>query len=267
MQQTIVQENRSLRFGSGKFEVGDDIGSLVNLGAMRGINFSESWDKIEIESDNAGRVTAAIRNQRAALAGDLMEINLVNLYELRGGIDNYVATPGTLVGGAAQLVAQGNWGFNDFIKIENQNHDGTAITVNSVTGSVDGALTVDNDYYVGQNEDKEWGIFVADGLTATTEGQNLTINYDYTPAASRKFTSGGRVTINPKVVRVTNTNAEGKIFRITVFKATVEEGISIELQSDESGEVATTPINLVGTLDDSRAVGEQLFEIYDEQTA
>lgn len=265
--QTTVQDSKTIRVGGGKFEVGDDVGSLVNLGAMNGITFTESWERDKFSINNVAPWYGPLKNHEAGLAGDLVEINLEKLSNLRGGIDNYSTVAGTLVSGATQTVTSGSWNFNDFIKIENQNGDGSAITVNSVTGGTDGLLTANDDYYVGKNENGEYGIFVLDGITATTESQDLTINYDYTPAVAKVLKSGGKTTISPKVVRVTNTDENGKIFRITVFKASVNEGITIELQSDDSGDFAVTPINLVGVIDDTRTAGEQLFELWDEQSA
>ena len=49
-------------------------------------------------------------------------------------------------------------------------------------------------------------------------------------------------------------------------KARNQEGINIEFPSDQSGEVASCPINLQGEVDANRDVGAQLFEILDEQS-
>ena len=266
MQQTTIQNSKTLRFGSGIVEGGDDVGSLVNFGSMTGIQFQETWDALMVESDNAGQEEIGKINQKAAILGNLQEINLTNLNDLRGGIDNFENIAGILVSAESQIIASGDWGFNDFIKFEHQNGDGSAVIVNSVTGGIDGLLTVDDDYFAGKNENGEYGIFVVDGIAAVTEGQSLTINYDYTPNAAVKLSSGGKTTINPKVIRITNTNELGKKFQITIFKARNQDAINIEFPADTSGTVASTPINLQGSLDKARTVGEQLFSILDEQS-
>jgi hypothetical protein len=89
--------------------------------------------------------------------------------------------------------------------------------------------------------------------------------YTYTPAASKTLTSGGKLTISPKVVRITNTDANSKVFRITVYKASNAQGITLELVSDDSEDPNVVPIKLEGVLDVTRTAGDQLFEIYDEQ--
>lgn len=266
MSQTTIQRPGAIKLGSAKVEVGDDIGSLKNLGALRGISLAESWDKVEVESDNAGVIKEYMKNQRVAITAQLIEIDLEMLNEIRGGIDSYSTVPGTLVEDHSQIIMSGDWGYNDFIELEHQNGDNAQITPDSVTGSVDGALVEDTDYYVGMNERGESGIFIIDSATVTTEAQNITIVYDYTPAVSKKLTSGGKKTINPKVVRLTNEDENGKKLQVTVYYASIEEGITFEFPSDEAEDVMITPINLVGKVDVDRTVGDQLYEIVDEQS-
>lgn len=265
MKQTTVQESRSIRFGSGKFEVGETEEAMVDLGAMRDIQFEEMWDNVRVQSDNAGTISVGIRNHQAALQGNLMEINLENLALIRGGLDEYSAEEGSLVEDAEQVIAAGSWEFGKFIKIKNQNYDGGEITINSVVGNATPYLLGD-DYIKVQDSSGNWGIIVLDTLT-TDIGHHLTINYDYTPAAMKVLESGGKMSIEPRVVRVTNYDEEGKMFRITVFKAEVENGISIDLPSDDDEDPAMTEIRLLGDVDETKDVGKQLFKIEDEQTA
>lgn len=181
---TTVQQKNSIRFGSAKFEVGESEESLVDLGAMRGVAFEESWDEIQVSSDNAGIIVAGIKNHKVSLKGDLMEINLKTLATIRGGIDKYEEVP-------------------------------------------------------------------ADEL-----GQKK---------AAVKLLSGGVSTFTPRVARITNYNDAGEEFRITVFKANTATGLNIAFPGADDEDPAMTPIEMTGTNDTSRAIGEQLFEIYDEQ--
>jgi hypothetical protein len=271
MSQTTVQRSGAIKLGSAKVEVGDDVGSLKNLGAMRGVTLSESWDKIEVESDNAGTVKEYIKNQRVAITGNLMEIDLEILDEIRGGIDDYSTTENSKVEDHDQTVASGAWAFDEFILLEHQNADGTVPQIDTqgypdVSGSVDGALAHGTDYFIVKNGEGKWGIIVIDSATVTTEAQVLTISYDYTPAASKNLSSGGLKTINPKVVRLTNTDENDKKLQVTVYYAFVEEGITLEFPSDEAEDVMISPINLVGKVDVDRTAGDQLYEIIDEQS-
>lgn len=181
---TKVQQSNTIRFGSAKFEVGEDEENLVDLGAMRGVEFEESWDEMRVMSDNAGVIVTGMMNQQATIRGELMEINLRNLAILRGGID----------------------------KLEEIEEEGDQ-------------------------------------------------------KAAIRLLSGGYSTFQPRVVRITNFNEKNEAFSITVFKATTAEGLSITFPGAEDEDPAITPIEMTGTNDVNRDVGEQLFEILDEQGA
>lgn len=179
---TTVQQSNTIRFGSAKFEVGETENDLVDLGAMRGVEFEETWDEMRVMSDNAGVIVVGMQNQQAILRGDLMEINLKNLALLRGGID----------------------------KIE------------EIQGS---------------------------------EGKKAAI----------RLLSGGYSTFEPRVVKITNYNEQDEEFSITIFKATTNSGINITFPGSDDEDPAMTPIEMTGTNDTSRNVGEQLFVIEDQQ--
>jgi len=94
--QTVIQQANKIQFGSGKFEISQDDGvSWIDLGAMRGIVFSEVWEEVRVMSDNAGEVKVGIKNHYASLSGDLMELDLENLSIIRGGIDTFSEIAGT----------------------------------------------------------------------------------------------------------------------------------------------------------------------------
>lgn len=179
---TKVQQRSTIRFGSAKFEVGETEEELIDLGAMRGVEFEESWDEFRVNSDNAGVIVVGMQNQAAIIRGELMEINLKNLAMLRGGID----------------------------KIEE----------------------------------------VPEG-----EGQKAAI----------RLLSGGISTFQPRVVKITNYNEKDEEFSITVFKATTAQGINIAFPGADDEDPAMIPIEMSGTNDVDREVGEQLFVIEDQQ--
>lgn len=265
VKQTSVQKSRSIRFGSAKFEVSSDDITYVDYGAFRNVVFREEWDDVKVESDNAGRIKTAIANQIASIEGDLMEINLTNLNQMRGGIDLFTTQAGTPVAGATQTLLSGAWGYNDPEIVENQNSDLTQLTINSVTGGTDGLLVEDTDYFVGVNVRGETVITIIDSGTVTTEAQAMVIDYDYTPAATKTLKSGGLFTMADRFVRITNTDESGDDFVIKLFAATASEGIVIELQPDEGDDPAVTPIRMEGRQDEDLSEGEQLYEIVDGQ--
>ena len=262
--QTTVKNGNTIRFGSGKVEVGETENDLRDLGAMRDVQFEETWESVRVTSDNAGVIDAGIREHRAAIAGGLMEVDLENLHVIRGGLDKYEEETGDTEEDVEQKIESDYWSFDTFIPIEDQVSKKN-INIKSVEGN-DTSYTEgnDEDYIVTEDGKGNKGIIVFD--TETTDSEHkLTITYDYDPVKAKILKSGGRITLDERVARITNYDEDGKAFEITVFAATSEEGINIELQGDEEEDPAVLPIRLEGTPDGNRDKGEQLFKIRDEQ--
>jgi len=89
---------------------------------------------------------------------------------------------GVLVSGATQDIINPD-AYNKFIKIANQNYDGSAITINSVVGSTDWALVAGTDYELIQDGNGVYGIQLISGWAITILTQTFVINYDYTPSS------------------------------------------------------------------------------------
>ncbi len=266
MSQTTVQRQNAIRFGSAKFEIGDSIGALSNIGALRNVKAVESWDEVLVESGNAGVLLKKIKNQKLTLSADYLEPDMEALNIIRGGIDTYSTVAGVLVNNAIQTVLSGAWSYNTFIPFIYENGDGTAPNIDSVTGSTDGALVAETDYFLSQDAQGRWGIFVKDSVTVTTEAQNLVIQMDYTPAASKKLSSGGKFTIDAKVIRLTNTNEAGKTLVIVVYNAYNSKALELNFPDDNADDVMIVPLGLVAEVDASRSAGDQLYEITDQQS-
>ena len=126
--------------------------------------------------------------------------------------------PWTLVPNASQTVTSGNWIYNKFIKIENQNGNGSAIVVNSITATTDGLLVADTDYYIGTNASGDYGVFVIDSATVTTEAQDLVIDYNYTPSASSTFSYvNGTTKVKELYVELESIRPDGTIWERIFF--------------------------------------------------
>ena len=260
---TAVQQGNTITFGSGKLEVSPYGGAgYINLGAVRNIVFDETWKENKIMSDNAGVIKKSISEQQASLSCDLMELDLTNLNLIRGGIDTLTPVAAAPVVGHSYTVLAGSWALDKFIPLDHQMAAGTIITVTSVTPSIHAALVLDTEYSnVLVNNIS--GIIVTHSGVNTTE--NIVIVYTYTPAASKTLSSGGKYTITPIAVKVTNTNAAGEDFIIEIYKAANAAGITLKLEPDEGGDPNVIPIKLTGDLDVARSAGDMLFIITSEQ--
>ena len=247
MRQTAVQVPEALRKGSVRVLVGDNFSSLVDIGALRNANVNFLKEDQRIEFDNAPGLDYFVKGDRIQVTFDLAEINFDTVAVLDAGMINLTSVAGTEVSGAEQVIASGDWNYNTFIKIANQMGDGTTPTVNSVTGSTDGALAEDTDFYVGQNGQGEWGIFVIDSTDVTTLAQVLTVNYDYTPNASKKITSNASGRKTGKVMRIINEDNDGKLFKLDIEDGTNKAPISFDFAGDEEEEIAIQAVDFQGT--------------------
>lgn len=257
MAQTTIQKRDALRFGSVVLEVGPDFGSLVNLGAIRDMKFNHKGEQIEIKFDNTESIKYFKNGQKASLTFLLAEIDLTTFSLTDDGLVEVTNVAAAPVAGATQTIAANSVAEKQFVEIENQMGDGTAPTINSVTGATDGALAANNDYYLIKNAQGKWGIhFVLAGSTLTTMNQVFTINYDYTPNASKKMTFNDFGQKNEMVAKITNTNNDGKQFIIKFTNITNLKNLTMPFLADDADDVATIEMELEG----------YVLEVIDEQS-
>jgi hypothetical protein len=262
MAQTTVQNAGAIRFGSGKLEVGTSVGSLVDIGAIRSAVFKEEWEDVEVKSDNAGVVKVGIKEHVAYIEGDMMEVDLENLNTIRGGLDTYAPVAGTPVEVTNELHALSGTGF---VRLNFRNGAGTEVATISVKDISNNDAVRNTDYVIAVDASGFTCIARIAGSSVISDGETVKVNYTYTPNSSVTLKSGGKTAISDRVVRITNTDENGKKFQITLYKATVNEGQNIEFPADDGDDPAMPHLKMKGVLDVSRTAGDQLFEIYDEQ--
>lgn len=263
MAQTTVQHPETIRFGSGRLEIGKSLDSLVDVGALTGVHFThELGDKVTITSDNAGVILERAGTQTAKVEANLMEINLDTLAIYMGGVSKLKT-----VAGSQQTVTNEEHTLKGtkFIRLDHRMGDGNAVTIDSVKKKGGSAAVKDTDYVVAIDSDGYTCITRKSGSTVITDGSVVQVSYKYTPAAYKRLSFGGLQQLDAAVARITNYDSLGREFSITVYKATADSGIEIEFQADDADETDVVPITLVGTEDNSRAVGDQLFVIEDHQ--
>lgn len=220
--------------------------AFVRLASVRGLisNLDNTVNAVDIKADDTGTVFKGFLPEGRIEGSFLENANRDILKLLMGGSESSVA--GVLVAGASQVIAS-PFIANNFYEITNQNGSGAIIVVNSVTGSVDGALVANDDYHLVLDPDTgKYGIVlntVAGGVTITTLAQTITINYDYTPNASESVAFAISFTESPRlVVRITATDTTGlKTRKITIDDATFEGIYGMEfLDVVEAGDLTGT---------------------------
>ena len=263
MAQTTVQHPETIRFGSGRLEIGKSLDSLVDVGALTGVHFThELGDKVTITSDNAGVILERAGTQTAKVEANLMEINLDTLAVYMGGVSKLET-----VAGSQQTVTNEEHTLKGttFIRLDHRMSDGNAVTIDSIKKKGGSSAVEDTDYVVALDSDGYTCIARKSGSSVITDGSVVQVSYKYTPAAYKRLSFGGLQLLDAAVARITNYDSLGREFSITVYKATADSGIEIEFQADDADETDIVPITLVGTEDTSRAVGDQLFVIEDHQ--
>ena len=255
------------------FEISTDSGSTwLDVGVMEdGASFTFNYDKSELESGNAENPDPLAKNLTLAMApSPLWTWDTEAIEALGAGLFTRTVVAAAEVTGASQAVASGNWAYETGILIKNQMGDGTAPTINSVTGSIDSTLTLGTDYYL-VNGSGGWSIVVTDSVDVTTEAQTITIGYDYTPAASTVLTAGTTSKVllpfQCRFTHWTNDVLTTYDYRLTAYRVSPDSGglVFNKLGAKSSNDLDTWTIAMTAELDSGLADGSQLFRI--EQSA
>lgn len=268
--QTTVQDATKVRTGSAKIEARPYGGSTWHdLGAIEGLRYREVLDYGEINSDNAGNITGLVKDHYGEISFSMLEFNLHHITILRGGtgvsgdttgLDNYTETAGTPATNLAcicQLLATpGDRG--PILNASTLQPVYGITTIDFVKNvAEDTTYTAEADYLPFTDADGVMWI-VRNTAGDITSGQLLHVQVDYTPPASKAITTGGRTTINPIEVRLTNTNAAGKNHVAQFYKVRLTSGIDQPYNPDKEAKANGVAIALRAILDTSRSVGDQL---------
>lgn len=252
-------------------KIGDTVPGLVNLGVLKGdAQIVITYDKLKIQGSKAETLIDFIKNMKATGTFEMYQLHLPNIEELLDGAVSVSHVDGSKVDDHDQTIAADAYDFNEFIECEYQNADGSVLQIDTqgypdLSGSVDGALTHGDDYFITKNGEGKWGIIVVEaGTSATTMNQVFTLSYDYTPAESYTLDMGDNsAELVTKIVEFSKM-IDGKTFRARLWSATNEEGLTLAFPDSAGDEPLSLPVSLVGGLDTDRASGKQLIEIYDE---
>jgi hypothetical protein len=213
----------------------DALATWADMGLLAGgVVLTHNWEEELIDAGNAKKILKKIKNQTLGVAPSALWSQDTSIYEkLGGGVYNRTAVAGTIVNNASQVVAIG-WAYNKFIKIENQNGSGAIITPDSVTASTNGLLVANTDYYIGQNDRGEYGIFILDSATVTTLNQTITIVYDYTPSASSYITAGdSSIEMTDFALRLRHYTDDTETtydMEVIIYAATTDSGLSLNFK-------------------------------------
>ena len=143
--------------------------------------------------------------------------------------------------------------------------NGSIVTSVTVTDSTGTSAVQNTDFALFVGPDKYTYLARIAASMVLTSGEEAHVNYTYTPYSAVKLKVGGPSTISPRVIKLTNTNAEGKEFSILLYAARNQKGISLDFPSDEELKNYTPSFSLKALKDLGRAYNDQLYSINDEQ--
>lgn len=253
MPQTTIQKTPAIRKGAVKVEIGDSFASLVDIGALRKPVITSLAENQSIKFDNVNELKKFVNGKRMQMAFDLCEINLTNMAKLDAGLATLSTVAGTPVVVTAEAKGTG-WVVGKPIKISNKNGDNTVVASITVKGN-GSALILTTNYiiYVADGTNGELGYTYITPVTANATA--ITVDYTYTPNASKKLVFADSGTKTLKVMRISNTDENGKVFKIDIENATNFSAPVITFAGDDADDVAVLPISFQG----------DLVEIVDEQ--
>ena len=264
--QTITGTDQIV-FGDGiALEVSTDNGSTFdNVGVMAGgATAAYNYNKIETETGNGGTLPAKATKETLVLSPTaLLSWNPEVWAKFSNGLFTYTNIAGTPVAGGTQLVASGDWSFDNGILLTGQNGDGTEPTINSVTGSADGAGAAD-DFDLAKVAGG-WVLTPRDGTNFTTEVQTLTINSDYTPSAGKKITAGSSSTVLERfVVRFRHYTDDALTtwdHQLLIYGVDMDSGFTLGYKGANEDGVNDATVAFTANIDTTKSSGAQLFEM------
>lgn len=253
MPQTSIQKTPAIRKGAVKVEIGDDFASLVDIGALRKPVMTSLAENQSIKFDNVSELKKFVNGKRIQMAFDLCEINLTNMAKLDAGLVTLATVASAPVGVTGEAKGTG-WVVGKPIKLNYKNGANTIVASIVVKGNGSAlALTTNYVTYVGDGTNGELGYTYI--VPVTANATVITADYSYTPNASKKLTFADSGTKTLKVMRISNTDENGKVFKIDIENATNFSAPVITFAGDDADDVATLPITFQG----------DLVEIVDEQ--
>lgn len=258
--QTSVQNESAVRFGNGILAIGG-----VNIGALRDAKALITYKVAQFRAHNA-ILRPRKKIESVKLTAVLFELDLDNIATIDGhGILSNTAGSPTAVTG--EVLKTGAWTQGTPLKLANKDGDNTIVgSIVIKAGSTYGgssALTLNTDYrtYVGDGTNGELGYTYI--VPITSNSGNIYADYSYTPNTKKTITwSDVAKLIATYEATFTNTDENGKVFKVTLPEAYNSGNFDLTFASDDDVEkTAEMPIELTAYPDDTN----RLIYLEDEQ--
>jgi hypothetical protein len=233
---------------------------------MNGASYQINTETSQIIFDDVGIIRDEISKETIEItvsSGQVLNLELIE--DLTGGLYTYETVAGTPVSGATQTLTSGKWNLESAYLFENQNGDGTAPTVSSVVGATDGTLA-STDYDLVKLEGAGWSIVLKTGGNITTESQDITITYDYTPAQKRILKRGGMKVIHPielafQTIAPNQDTGQDEFITFYFYRASSDGNLGHGFSPETSSEPISMDLKFTAFPDVNRPIGDQLYSV------
>lgn len=244
-----------------------DIGAIMSA-VVNTLTYTEN----RIQTANAGDLDVQLSNFKIEGSFTLINLNLENIAKISGGLFTVVSTPGSpITSFNDQVIATGQTEAALINLIPNEDTNNTDIkfsaapVITSITGSVDGALTGDDDYYIHPDSNSFSGYSVSFhtvGTTLTTMAQTFTIVYGTnTPVESDTLYCGDSTKVlEAFIFKFEHTDDNGLTRTLELFAVdSTSGGFQFNYKGANEEGVEEMPITFMAKLDTSRDNGRQLL--------
>lgn len=243
-------------------------GAWTEAVLANGATYNITTEPVEIEFDDAGTVQEELSDETVEISVSMGQVLNLDLIEaLSGGLFTKSTTSATPVSGATQTKSSGSWSFDTPFLLINGSNDqvvnNSAVkpTINSLTGSTDGALVEGTDFFIVWLEGSGWGIVVIDSTTVTTESQDLDVDMDYTPFASTIIKRGGVKVITPIEMKFETLDPNNKTVTYRFYRVFPQGNFGHGFSPENDAQPITADMTFTGRKDTSRTVNDQLMSI------
>lgn len=264
--QTSLQDADNIILESGQIEISMDDGlTWIDLGLADNIVVTFNSTPREVQPGNGATpdIAKGSASQMSSLAADLWELSTQNLVDISGGLFTRTTVAGSPVVDDTDVLAVNTTVVSVVYPFVGQQGSGVVPTAIEITDT-GGTYVLNTDYSIAKLGNGKWGYYFITGGDYDPTGV-ITVEYTYTPNVSTKVTVGGSSSQTSIQVRITNVVLRTDVAydienQWIIYNAFVEGDMVVALKNkDEADAVARIPINLKGSLDDSRSVGDQLM--------
>jgi hypothetical protein len=230
---------------------------------QNGATYSLNTETASIRFDDVGNVKDEVSDETVTInvsSGQVLNLDYIEM--LSGGLFTKEVIDGSTVSGETQDIT-GGYVFNEAYVFENQNGDGSIITVNSVTqdpGGADTSLTEDTDYFVFTLPEVGSAIMFKDTVD-TDNTKDLQIDYDYTPSDTVKLKRGGIKSIDSIQVAFETLDPNDEYVVYTFYKVFTDGNLGHGFSPEDAAEPITMDLTFTARKDTNRTANDQLFSI------